>query len=126
MFTVEVEKTKNVGDLKKLIVKKKAHRLNHIDASDLDLWMVDLPLDDRFQASLPRDDHVDATQQILLNPLLSLSKVFKFHYLKGSHVHVIVRAPTNGEVIWAGINNLIDVVQRVLRREERGEIRSVL
>jgi hypothetical protein len=39
MFTVEVEKTKNVSILKKLIKEEKAPHLEHVAASDLDLWM---------------------------------------------------------------------------------------
>ena len=46
MFTVEIEKTKNVSILKDLIKEKKAPHLNHVAASDLDLWKVDFPIDD--------------------------------------------------------------------------------
>ena len=45
MFTVEVEKTKNVSILKKLIKEEKATLLNHVDASDLDIWNVSIPRD---------------------------------------------------------------------------------
>ena len=46
MFTVEVEETKNVSILKKLIKEKKTPHFDHVAASDLDLWIVDLRLDD--------------------------------------------------------------------------------
>ena len=113
-FTVEIEKTKNVSILKKLIKEEKAPHLDHVAASDLDL----------FQVSLPRDGDVDASLQNLkpLDSLLPLSQVFQ--RVKENYLHVVVRAPTNGELVWAGSDNLIDVVQRVPRTQEkrRGEI----
>ena len=44
-FTVEIPKTKNVSILKDLIKKKKAPHLDHVAASDLDLWQVSFPID---------------------------------------------------------------------------------
>ena len=46
LFTVEISKDKNVGILKDVIKEKKAHFLGHVDASDLELWTVCLPIDD--------------------------------------------------------------------------------
>jgi hypothetical protein len=46
VFPVEIAKDKNVGILKKLIKEEKARLLNDVDASDLDLWTVCLPIDD--------------------------------------------------------------------------------
>lgn len=66
---------------------------------------------DLFDVS-PKDSDVDAVIQIVklepLDPLLPLSQVF--HRVKENKVHVIVRVPTNGELIRAGIDSLIDVV----------------
>jgi hypothetical protein len=45
-FTVKVPKTDNVYILKSLIKEKKAPHLNHVAASDLDLWKADFPIDD--------------------------------------------------------------------------------
>ena len=42
IFTVKVPRADNVSILKDLIKEKKAHYLNHIAASDLDLWKVDI------------------------------------------------------------------------------------
>ena len=46
IFTVQVPKTDNVSILKDLIKEEKAPHLNHVAASDLDLWKVDVPIDD--------------------------------------------------------------------------------
>jgi hypothetical protein len=42
MFTIEIEETKNVSILKKLIKEEKAPHLDHVAASDLDLWNVSM------------------------------------------------------------------------------------
>ena len=88
-FTVEIEKTENVSILRDRIKEKKAPHLNHVAASDLDL----------FQVSLPLDGDVDAILQNTrpLRPLLPLSKGFPS--VEGNRLHVIVRVPTNGELI---------------------------
>jgi len=46
IFTVEIPKNKNISILKKLIKEEKAPHLNHVAASDLDLWPVFVPIDD--------------------------------------------------------------------------------
>jgi hypothetical protein len=46
MFTVKIPKTDNVSILKKLIKEEKAPHLNHVAASDLELWKVSFSIDD--------------------------------------------------------------------------------
>ena len=46
IFTVKIPKTENVSILKKLIKEEKAPHLDHVAASDLDLWQVSFPIDD--------------------------------------------------------------------------------
>ena len=46
VFTVKIPKTDNVSILKDEIKKKKAPHLNHVAASDLDLWEDSFPIDD--------------------------------------------------------------------------------
>ena len=46
IFTVKILKTENVSILKDLIKEKKAPHLDHVAASDLDLWQVSFPIDD--------------------------------------------------------------------------------
>ena len=90
-FTVKIEKTENVSILKKLIKQAKANHLNHIDASDLDL----------FQVSLPPNGDVDAELQNLepLYNLLPLSQ--SFSRVRKSTARHRSRAPT--DVGWFGL-----------------------
>jgi Crinkler effector protein N-terminal domain len=90
VFTVEVEKTRNVSILKDRIKEKKAPHLDRVAASDLDL----------FEVSLPRDGDVDAILQNAnrepLDSLLPLSQVFP--HVKENHLHVVVQSPIDGEL----------------------------
>jgi len=45
VFTVEIPASKNVSTFKKLIKEEKTRHLAHLDASDLILWKVRVPID---------------------------------------------------------------------------------
>jgi sulfite reductase alpha subunit-like flavoprotein len=91
VFTVEVEKTKNVSILKKLIKEEKAPHLNHVATSDLNLWNVSIPMDDDAGERLENIDNLEP-----LKPLLSLLQVFP--HVEENHLHVVVRSPIDGEL----------------------------
>jgi hypothetical protein len=93
MFTVEVENTENVSILRELIKEKKAPHLDHVAASDLDLWMVDLDLD-KLGAEPVHVDHFDTSDVKLLSPHMKLSSIFN-HITddKLEHLHIIAMAP---------------------------------
>jgi hypothetical protein len=42
-FPVQIESTKTIGDLKKLIMGKKSSRFSNIDANELILWKASIP-----------------------------------------------------------------------------------
>jgi hypothetical protein len=90
MFTIEIEETKNVSILKKLIKEEKAPHLDHVAASDLDLWSVSIPMNDDACERLENIDNLEP-----LKPLLSLSQVFP--HVEENHLHVVVRSPIDGE-----------------------------
>jgi hypothetical protein len=125
VFTVEIEKTKNVSILKDLIKEKKARLLSHVDASDLELTQVSLPVNDDLEGSLKKVEIVP------LAPLLPLSQVFP--HVEQNRLHIVVQAPTNGEPVSVALHvahNFIHVFQRVgvprTREARSGEIRSRL
>ena len=88
MFTVKINKTENVSMLKDLIKEKKASRLEHVDASDLDLWMVDLRLDDLGAEQVLVN--LDTYQK--LSPCKTLSS-FLDHIMDDDHLHIIAKTP---------------------------------
>jgi len=91
VFTVEILKTKNVSILKDLIKEKQPRRLNHVDASELILSQVSLPVDDDLEECLKNVDLAP------LKPLLPLSQVFPG--VEENRLHIVVQAPSNGEPI---------------------------
>ena len=89
MFTVEVEKTKNISILKERIKEKKASRLEHVDASELNLWMVDRHLNEL--GAEPAHVNLDAYSK-LSPPNKKLS--FFFNYIMDDdHLHIIAETP---------------------------------
>ena len=88
VFTVEILKTKNVSILKGLIKKQQSPRLNHLDASELTIWKVSLPVD-TITPELTVDDNETCQK---LHPVKKISSVFG-EALVDEHVHVLVQAP---------------------------------
>ena len=91
VFTLKIPKTKNVSILKSLIKEKKAPHLDHVAASDLDLWNVSIPKDDDADERLKSIYNLEP-----LDALLRLSDVFP--HVEEYHLHVIVRSPIDGEL----------------------------
>jgi hypothetical protein len=105
MFTVKVPKTDNVSILKKLLKEEKAPHLNHVAASDLDLWKVSFPIDDLILKTL-------TTPGPKLRPERLLSEVFSVN-LDINCIHVVVRALGIGEYyIDFGLNFLFIILSR--------------
>ena len=90
IITVEVEKTKNVAILKKLIKEEKTRRLTQVDAADLELWMTNnLHVDELGTEPV----HVNFDTCIKLSPpTLKLSSFFN-DVMVDDHLHIIGIAP---------------------------------
>ena len=86
-FTVEIKKTKNVNILKDLIKEKKAPTLNHIAASDLDLWAAGFEVDALTEESLN-----NALDKRKLSTTTKLSSFFN-NVANDDFLHIIVKAP---------------------------------
>jgi hypothetical protein len=86
-FTVEVPKTKNVSILKDLIKEKKAPHLDHVAASDLDLFLVSKSflIDDLASKQPPSNGSP-------LRPNKRLSSLFAGD-LSDDDLHILVKAP---------------------------------
>ena len=86
-FIVEIEKTKNVSDLKDLIKEKKANFLKAVDTSHFELCRVSLIYYGDVNARL-KNANLEP-----LDPLLLLSQMFPCveSGLDPSHIHIVVR-----------------------------------
>ncbi|KIJ92449.1 hypothetical protein K443DRAFT_135290 [Laccaria amethystina LaAM-08-1] len=89
-FTVKIPKVENVSILKKLIKEEKAPHLDHISASDLDLWQVSFHIDDLHSKKQPPT----VGPKLRSNNLLS--DAFPSE-LDINHIHVVARPPGQGE-----------------------------
>jgi hypothetical protein len=89
VFTVEIQKTKNVSILKRLIKEEQSPRLNHVVASELTTWKVSLPAD-AITPELTVDD-IETCQE--LHSVKKISSIFS-EALVDEHVHILVQAPT--------------------------------
>ena len=88
VFPVEIAKDKNVGILKDEIKKKNPRALNAVDAKDLDLWKVCLPLDD------------PASKQPQTGPPLRVNKRLSSLWdsdPSDDDLHILVKAPGTPE-----------------------------
>jgi len=87
-FTVEIPRLENVSTLKKLIKQKKAPHLDHIAASDLDLWQVSFPIND-LEAELESINLAGYPKLSL--PSKKLASFFTD--VADDYLHVIAKAP---------------------------------
>jgi hypothetical protein len=105
-----------------MIKEEKAHRLKHVDASDLILTKVSLSVDDGL------GENLKSIALTPLNPVLLLSQVFP--RVEENRLHVVVQAPPQGKPISVVRDDIIDIVQKAwaprTRKKRRGEIRSLL
>jgi len=86
-LTVNIsDDNENIYFLKELLKEKMAPRLNHVDASDLDLWKVDFSFEDhdleRLANFVPDG-----------RPLYPIKKLQMFKDGPEKHIHVIVKVP---------------------------------
>jgi Crinkler effector protein N-terminal domain len=100
-FTVKIPKTENVSILKKLIKEKKAPHLDHHAASDLDLWKVDLPLDNDTKETLKNINNLESLKSARefgeeLEPMVSVLTVFP-DQPPLDRLHIVVRKPDISE-----------------------------
>jgi hypothetical protein len=90
VFTLKIPKTENVSILKDRIKEKNSSSFGNVDSKNIDLWNVSIPMDDVTDERLKNINEP-------LKPLLPLSDVFP--RVEESHLHILIRAPTNGELI---------------------------
>ncbi|KAG0163073.1 hypothetical protein DFQ29_003427, partial [Apophysomyces sp. BC1021] len=89
-FSVEIEPTANVDQLKKRIKIKKSPEFDDIDANKLTLWHVSIPYIPANGDNIIQIDSLDSKEQ--LHPISQISDIFE-HMLPNRTVHIIVQRP---------------------------------
>jgi len=106
-FTIEIPKNKTISILKKLIKEEKAPHLDHVAASDLDLWQVSFPIDDLHSKNPPTVGPKLRSERLLSDAFPS--------DLDTNRIHVVARVPGQGEYfIDSGLILLIIPSRRTL------------
>ena len=103
MFVVDIEDSKKVSNLQDLIKEKKAPTLNHIAASDLDLWAAEFEVD--VLTTELADKTVNEGQK--LSPMKKISAIF---VPNDGFLHVIAKAPGNPHTLLNLIVTEFDLV----------------
>ncbi|KAG0060267.1 hypothetical protein BGZ89_012410 [Linnemannia elongata] len=96
-FSVDIEQTKTVDQLKKVIKTEKSPRFDDVAADELTLWRVSIPIieeDDELPIILC---NVDDKVKKKLGPATRLSKVFP-EALPEETIHVVVQRPPPGDL----------------------------
>ncbi|KAG0277967.1 hypothetical protein BGZ97_009804, partial [Linnemannia gamsii] len=88
-FPVEIESSKTIGDLRKLIKTEIPDTFNGVDAKDLALWRVSIPVAANKHKPIVLNEFESATE---LDPTDDVSDVFPDKPPKKT-IHVIVQRP---------------------------------
>ncbi|KAF8329975.1 uncharacterized protein EI90DRAFT_3061127 [Cantharellus anzutake] len=91
VFPVAISKTATVGILKIAIKEQKTVAFQHVDANDLALWKVSIPVDDGFDAN------VELENKPALLPVKRLSRLFP-DQPDDQDLHIIIQSPCVGVV----------------------------
>ena len=104
-FIVEIEESETVSILKDLIKEKKAPHLDHLAASDLDVWKVNLPISNLKQSlgKIELDDDSSLSQSHKLSQVFSTPLVSELE-----HVHIVIKSPSVDKVRLVSLRYLID------------------
>ena len=90
-FPIDITKNKLVGHLKQHIHKERGLRFEHVEAVELTLWLISIPVnDDALFESLLLNDEDNGTRK--LSPGWKISKIFS-EEPADEHVHIIVEPP---------------------------------
>ncbi|RUS20099.1 hypothetical protein BC937DRAFT_86361 [Endogone sp. FLAS-F59071] len=96
-FTIDVQENDNVSMLRKAIYEMSPHSFAGIDAHQLVLWLVNIPLsiDENEQVKILMHDNIDIKTQlngVKLLPSRKINKVFS-QEPDEDYIHVIVECP---------------------------------
>ncbi|KAG2056542.1 hypothetical protein BDR06DRAFT_879707 [Suillus hirtellus] len=89
IFPVDIERTEIVGDLKEVIKDKKRPEFDHIATDRLELWKVDLPIDEMIEHNL---NNLTLDPMKSLSPVDEMVEIFPDAPLR-KYLHIIIQCP---------------------------------
>ncbi|KAG0365121.1 hypothetical protein BGX24_004261 [Mortierella sp. AD032] len=118
-FPVEIESSKTIGNLKKIIKTENPNTFNGVDAKDLTLCRVSISISDEDNNDLPVplvNDYDKVRKK--LGPTDDVSDVFPDKPPKKT-IHIIVQRPPPGQRLWQNKNSCgppVEVMGALLQR----------
>ncbi|KAF9303922.1 hypothetical protein BG003_001849, partial [Podila horticola] len=106
-FPVEIDPLKTIADLKKLIKTEKPVDFEHVDANNLTLWHVSLPIVAANKHKPIVLTEIDSSTE--LDPTDDISDVFQSQPPKKT-IHILVQRPIAGTVAGYSLFNHVMVV----------------
>jgi Crinkler effector protein N-terminal domain len=98
VFLIRIPENKTVYDLKEVVQDKKRRTFRDVDADDLQLFKVSIPVDNELDGILadfqPQNDPANSVQK--LSAVWRLSQIFSAIPVDG-YLHIIVQLPHSGE-----------------------------
>ncbi|KAF9323778.1 hypothetical protein BG006_001163, partial [Podila minutissima] len=107
-FSVEIDPTKTVDHLKKLIKVEKTNDFSDVDADKLTLWLVTIPIADDDDELPIQLSNVETEDKKKLGPATRLSKVFS-EDIPEEMIHIIVQRPPPAMDLTADTTFLVSV-----------------
>jgi hypothetical protein len=102
-FPVKIESSESIGDLKDAIKAKIPDTFNGVDAKDLTLWSVSIPVSDDDDDDVPI--YIDTILETDKKKLKATTRLFKFFgtELPEDTIHVIVQRPGNAALLVSSV-----------------------
>ncbi|KAF9090364.1 hypothetical protein BGX27_002282, partial [Mortierella sp. AM989] len=117
-FPIKVSSTETIGEFKNAIKMGKPSAFKHIEASDLVIWRVSIPIDEDADDETIAANNIDSKR--LLKATGSLSNAFKDGVPEGT-IHIIVERPKGPSTFTKlGIKDVIKEVQDSFHIRGRG------
>ncbi len=92
-FSIDIEQTRTVEQLKKVIKTEIPDTFKDVDAKDLTLWRVSISMTDNDDKPPILLDNFPDKDKMRLGPVMRLSKVFPEDFPEGS-INIIVQRPS--------------------------------
>lgn len=90
IFPVRTTSTETVAALKEVIKRKREHQFHDVDADDLVLWRISLPLNDELQENI-KSLNLALIQSLL--PRATLLELSSELPIKEQHLHIVASKP---------------------------------
>ncbi|KAG2339081.1 hypothetical protein BDR05DRAFT_951502, partial [Suillus weaverae] len=95
IFEIKIAPTESVSALQKVIKEENKQQFDRVDAKNLKLWKVDLPVDDALKRTL---ESLELNKMESPSPVKKLQKVFS-EIPEDEHLHIVIQGPRAADLV---------------------------